>query len=367
MRELAAAVESVRPLVDVLEHPVRVASSKSSQWLLDRVTARLGAPSFALTAPDRLRPFERVVSDRLGLDRFWPVDRGLDVEAEVDRGRGQLCERVVVSSWDGEPIPAYAAGDPAAPAVVIASACGMPVRLAEPWIRGLSASYRVLTWESRGLFAENFAGATDVAAQVRDMVAVMDHFGVPVAHVVGLCGGAVLALVAAREHADRVSSLSLWHGDFELGDMVPKTDHQRDLQALMAMAARSRDSARGIQATLSRTMLAGTPPGLAHLVLYPYATPELLYRYCRLNGAIMSMDVRPMLDGVVQQALVVTSEDDHTAHPAGSRHVADRLARGRLHVTAHGDHLSVFEGTTVLAVAMDFLTAQRSVPGRAHS
>jgi hypothetical protein len=55
-------------------------SSTSDRWLFDRIAARLGAPRFLFTGPERLRPFERVVSSRLDLDRFPPL--GVDPTVE---------------------------------------------------------------------------------------------------------------------------------------------------------------------------------------------------------------------------------------------------------------------------------------------
>jgi pimeloyl-ACP methyl ester carboxylesterase len=83
-------------------------------------------------------------------------------------------------------------------------------------------------------------------------------------------------------------------------------------------------------------------PELAHLVLYPYANPELMYRYGKLNGSIMHTAVEPLLAEVRRPALVVTSEDDHTAHPEGSRRVAEALPGATLRVEPHGDHISLF-------------------------
>jgi 3-oxoadipate enol-lactonase len=223
----------------------------------------------------------------------------------------------------------------------------------------------VLTWESRGLFADtaDFDGATDVDAQTRDLFAVMDRFAVGSAHVVGLCGGAVVAVCAAAAEPDRISSLSLWHGDFDLGPDTPKTDHQRNLQALMGMATRTRVSASAIHATLCHSMSQNVPPDLAHLVLYPYATPELLFRYCQLNGAIMEEDISGKLARIGQPTLVVTSTDDSTAHPDSSREVAARLPNATLLVREHGDHISLFRGSArLLDAAVDFIS--RHAPQR---
>ncbi|GAB3555669.1 pimeloyl-ACP methyl ester carboxylesterase [Actinopolyspora lacussalsi] len=273
-----------------------------------------------------------------------------------------------VAAPDGALLPVRTAGDPDDPAVLLASACGMPAGLCDPWAGHLARDHYVLTWETRGMFGDERNGRTVCAAaefdrlgtgvehQVGDMLAVLDGYGIRDAHVMGLCGGAVLGLRMAADHPDRVTSLSLWHGDYELGADCPKTSHQRNLQALMEMAAESRDSAAMVQSTVRDTATDELPPEIAEMVRYPYRDSELLYRYCRLNGALMAHDVRGLLSRVEQPTLVVTSEDDHTAHPAGSHAVASGLPSAELYVAPHGNHLSLFAaGGELTEIAGRFL------------
>jgi 3-oxoadipate enol-lactonase len=381
---LAQALLSVRPLVHAMTGPVRVAAMTEGQptgagdaaglgtmaALLQRMTARLGMRELALQpgTPAGFTSFELVVSSRLALGADHWAGLSLpgatpDVAQGAAGGADGAVERIVddvvaqslqaavssvdVSSFDGARVRAYAGGMPGGKAVIIVSACGMPVDLSEGWLRHLMRSYRVLTWESRGLFGDSGdfdAVSHDVDAQAGDLLAVMDHFGVERAHLMGLCGGAVVAVTAAARSPERVSSLSLWHGDFELGAACPKTTHQQDVKQVMMMAGKSRGQAASLHKLFCRpSVLQSTRADVAHLVLYPYASGELLFRYGRLNGDIMDTNVEPLLPRVGQPTLVVTSEDDTTAHPAGSRHVAARLARATFHVEPHGDHLSVFD------------------------
>jgi 3-oxoadipate enol-lactonase len=389
---LARAVLSVKPLVNALDRPVRVASvsgPRSEEMaslpalvepgegsretagmarLLDRVAARLGAPQLALgpgLALADLDVFEHAVSHRLDLtlpgepERRVPVASLPEVDEVVDEvlraSLPQGCARAEVLSFDGAPLRAYALGERRDRAVIIASACGGPVDLTELWMRRLAAEHLVITWESRGLFAEtpDFDElAHDVTAQVADLFAVMDHFGVAGGHLMGLCGGAVIALAAAAAQPERASSLSLWYGDYELGPECPKTAHQQDLQSFLSMAGEDRMIAASLRRVFCRSLRGNSLPDLAHLILYPYASDELLFRYGRLNGSIMSTDVSPLLGRLSQSTLVVTSLDDTKAHPAGSRLVAAGLANAKLHVEPHGDHITLFHadpGITELA------------------
>lgn len=371
LARLAEAVLSLGPLLDVLP-PVTVPAGPRAGVLgplLEAVTRRLGSPAVAVTATvgagsGRPDTFGRVVADRLdlaglpftadgqveGADRLADV---VDEAAAADFGR--LCAPLDTRAPDGAALRAYTAGRPGERAVVLALAPGMPARLAERWIRELSRTHYVVTWESRGLFADPGEPAPpgyDVTAQAGDLLAVMDRAGAARVHVVGLCGGAVPAVTAAALHPDRISSLSLWHGDFDLGPDGPKTDHQRNLQALMEMVRSDPALAATIHETLCRSIGDSVPADLAHLVLYPYATLELFTRYCALNSAVMGEDIRPRLAGLDLPVLVVTSADDDTAHPGGSALVAAALPGAVSLVRPHGDHISVFRGEPELFDAL---------------
>ncbi|MEU9252783.1 alpha/beta hydrolase [Streptomyces sp. NPDC048270] len=372
LARLARAVLSLGPLLGVLP-PVTVPAGRRAGTvgpLLAAVTRRLGSPAVAVGAgPGQPDTFARVVADHLDLARLPFTEDGrvegadrladtVDEAAAADFGR--FCTRLDTRTPDGVPLRVYTAGRPGERAVALAPAPGMPARLAERWIRELARTHYVVTWESRGLFADPEEPAPPgygVSAQAGDLLAALDRAGAARAHVAGLCGGAVPAVAAAALHPDRITSLSLWHGDFDLGPDTPKTDHQRNLQALLSMACADPALAATIHETLCRSIGDNVPADLAHLVLYPYATVELFRRYSELNTAVMGEDLRPRLAGLGQPVLVVTSADDDTAHPEGSARVAAALPGAVSLVRPHGDHISVFRGEPELFDALaEFLT-----------
>ncbi|WP_226362226.1 alpha/beta fold hydrolase [Pseudonocardia sp. ICBG1142] len=344
--------------------------------LLDRVAAHADmAGRLVATSgdPDELGVFERVVSDHLALGAVpedvvsWP-DLDATAVAAVADGFDTVFHKQLVPGADGVLVQAYDSGPRDGPgedrspntsstATVLVPACGMPAALTESWMRRLAAGRRVVSWESRGLFgplAE--AGAVDTESQADDLFAVMDAFGLERADVVGLCGGAVIALAAAAAGPDRVASLSLWHGAYTFAGGGPRTRHQHDLMELMEIAALGRPAARSVQSAFGRLALTGIPPSIAHFALYPFANPELFYRYCRLNGRLARTDALAYLPRVSQRTLVVTSEDDHTAHSDGSRRIATELPRARLLIRRHGDHATLFQAhDDLVGVATDFM------------
>lgn len=357
--------------------PIRPERLPEAQELIDRVSHALGVPGVTvLPAPDRPTAVDLAIGRRLALRAPGPSATAGAYAAE-HAARAALTAfpgpATLLPARDGTPLRCWAAGPEDAPAVAIVSACGMPVGLAVRWLAALSTEYRVVTWESRGLFvpADDGAGGGGglgappdhgLDAQSDDLLAVLDGFGIAHAHALGLCGGAVLALAAAR--SERVTSLSLWHGDYELGDEAPKTAHQHDVAALLAMVGRGLPQATAMHRLMSRpSALEALRPDIAHYLIHPYATPELLHRYGLLNGAIMTADCRRLLDAP-QPTLVVTSDRDTTAHPAGSKAVARRLPRADLRVLPEGDHLTAFDaGDELVALAREFLRSV-TVPER---
>lgn len=345
----------------------RVAREVGLRQRVDVASAPGQAPSsFGLAVEHRIRgllrdagPFEAWVRD----------DGSATIEHAAARARDLAPRTVRVDTHDGLVLSAYTAGDRVRPPVVLVPPCGMPVELSRRWLRALGADHHVVTWESRGLFDRDDPRegmASGVADQAGDLVAVMDALDLPACHLMGLCGGASVALEAIHRHPERFASASLWHGDYDFGGDSIKTDHQRDVRALMELGASSLDRAASYQKLMQRpSALARIPERLAPMVLYPYATPALFHHYCRLNAAIMSFDITDLLGGIPQPTLVVTSRTDTTAHPAGSHRVARELARAHLVEEPTGDHLSLFDTSTRLTqLAVDFIAAQNSTtPG----
>ncbi len=383
---LVGALLSLRPITaamnrpveiapDVIEHyaPLRVETGEGEVAAFDLVAEVLGLPGFVASGEEAATGvFDRVATERIrSACGSEPLPAGPPLgREEFDRLVGEALDlgdvrrvhgRRMVTAPDGVLIPAYSSGDPAAPPVIIVPATGMPVELSVPWITALAATFHVMTWENRGLFPGQVAAGDSLGqgldAQAGDLIAVLDAFGVAEAHVFGLCSGAGIALAAAAEHPERIGSISLWHGDFELGSDSLKTIHQRDLEALMTEVALGTVSAESVHATIGQVLLESTPMDLAHLVLYPYASPDLLHRYCQAISVGMRTDVQGYLPRIKQPALVVTSRNDTTAHPAGSLAVARELSGAFLHVAPEGDHLTLFRAAPELvALARDFVS-----------
>jgi 3-oxoadipate enol-lactonase len=252
---------------------------------------------------------------------------------------------------DGTVVTAVEAGPRAAPCVLISPPCALSYRLSLPWLRALRSSYHCVIMQTRGTSGrierpEDFDGrGSSVADQVADLLALTEELATGPVHLMGICGGAAVALAAAAQEPSRVRSLSLWHADLELGDEAAKTDQQINLRALLDLASESRGTAAWLRAKLTSGPMTGVPDRIGPLVVRPYATDELFYRYAKLNGPVMHWDSRPAAARLDQPCLIVTSADDDIAHPAGSRRLAEIMPGARLVTNEHGTHLDAFQAT----------------------
>ena len=270
--------------------------------------------------------------------------------------------RHLIRRPDGSVISVVAAGPPDAPCVLISPPCALSYRLSLPWLTALRRSCRCVIMQTRGTterigdVADFDRRGYDLDRQVADLLAVVGELAAGPVHLMGICGGAAVALAAAARSPAQVRSLSLWHADLDLGGEAEQTDHQANLRALLDLAVESRDTAAWLRGKLTSGPMTGVPERIGPLVVQPYATAELFYRYAKLAGTAMHWDARRAAAGLGQPCLVVTSEDDETAHPAVSRRVAAILGHARLEVAEHGTHLDAFRATAgQVACLMSFL------------
>lgn|GEM_PF-2854533 len=307
-------------------------------------------PDHAVTAlASRIRRAQRAPE----LARLTSAEAAATARRIRDEGRAGLREHAVRRP-DGTVLTAVAAGPPAAPCVLISAPPGLDHRLSLPWLRALGGDLHCAVLETRGTSEpitdpEDFdRRGTGLDSQAEDLLAVAAELAGGAVHLMGLCGGVAVALQAAAARPDLVGSVSAWHADLELGADVPKSDQQENLRAVLDVAGESRDTAAWLRGRLTSGPMTGVPEEVGPLVVRPYATPELFYRYARLTTAGMRQDSRRAAAALAgRRCLVVTSEDDATTHPAGSRRLAELVPGARLVTSPHGSgtHLDAFRAS----------------------
>ncbi|MFC6338854.1 alpha/beta fold hydrolase [Pseudomonas sp. CCM 7891] len=334
-------------------------SVRATERAVNTALARIGVRTvqYLHGGEDQLSSFEIFISKKICEALDFSYDRFDDVETVKEFGRlvrqfdfsGAVpdVEALHLITCDNVALSVRASANRQRPAIVLALPCGMPFDLCRDWFNALSERFFVVTWETRGLFGSCTTFdqlSVDTDAQVGDLINVMNHYELPDAHLMGICGGAVIALSAAAAHSSRVSSLSLWHGDYNLGDNNLRTAHQQNFEWLMETAAVDRNEASDLQALfLDQATLASIPESIAHVALYPYANEELFYRYARLNDALNKTELQSRLEQINVPTLVVAGDADETTHIGGSRHIAGAISDSTFHIVPNGSHLEFFE------------------------
>jgi len=312
----------------------------------------------------------------------WRVDdqamTGLVVEGvreQQKRSVDHVFSRALVTSFDGEELITYQAGQQHEDTVILSPACGMPSELSTPVARRLSDSRRVLTWETRGVPSPVRPGSLaryDVDAQAGDLMHMVERSGAGSVDVVAWCSGVQAAVRAALLHPTRIRSLVLMNGSYTDID-APATAFQTNMYEAMKEIAVSEERAQFFHRVLFRsrralssedersagdrstTILSSTDPELLHLTSLPFADPSSMYRYGKLITGVMDAPMSAWLPRVRQPILFITCGKDCTTHPEGTRRAALIAQRGELVELPDADHFALYKLPEVAVRVAAFL------------
>jgi pimeloyl-ACP methyl ester carboxylesterase len=325
--------------------------------VLDAIGAAggLATPQVVAGAPGDVSSLDVALSRYLDPDGdLWPaiaacpVDRVPAVVAGQDTTTTPARHRI--AGYGTPRFTTFTRGDSDADAVVIVPPCGVPATAFHPFLIALSDRYLVLTYENPYLFAERgtlnepMGDLDEDAAMVR---AALDEHGIARAHLVGICGGAPVALAAAGHPA--VVSVTVCHPDLNFGAAVERSRFQKHFQGMLAEARSSGGrTAETHRLFLDPDSLFGIPERLAPFILYPYADVELFRRYATINHGFMAYDANAAASELDRPLLILTSASDRMTHPAGARRLHELVAGSVLQERDSGSHHDVLLPTPVL-------------------
>lgn len=348
---------------------------RNAARLIERAFSAAGAGHIDVAGRAAAAPtsFERLLGQRVSAALSYRYDRWI-TEDEMDEALAmiedfhfeqpmQRGQRRLLDVAGGVQVSTYTSIATGKPPVLMVLPCGMPFGLCRDWFDLLSRDYSVLTWESRGLFgvaADLDCIDLGLDSQLADLFGLLGHHGVSGVHVMGFCGGAVLAMRAVQRQPERFHSMSLWYGDYHVADRGLRTHHQKNFDWLMSEAGESRSQAVELHKMFSDPAILSTvPERIAHWALYPYANPELLYRYARLNSSLNDEDVTASLPELKLPTLVVAGDSDSTTNSGASAFVAAGLPQARFELERNGNHQEFFSAPQMSCeLALRFLSEQ---------
>jgi 3-oxoadipate enol-lactonase len=210
--------------------------------------------------------------------------------------------------------------------------------------------FKVITFDNRGSGqSDKPAAGYSISVMAADTLALMDHLGVPQAHLLGVSMGALIALEIALNHPARINKLIL-------GAAFSKIDQKNG-------------------PTLEMRRLFGLP---LRKMLNPMADLMLNHWFCRalllplaglknraadLNSldlkiqACLNYDVNQRLGELKCPALVICGSADRLIWPSSSVEIAQHIPQSRLLEIAGGSHLLFIEKSRQFNQAvLDFLS-----------
>ncbi|MCL2914491.1 alpha/beta fold hydrolase [Shewanella corallii] len=297
---------------------------------------------------------------------------------ELDaQAKGQQMRRHQISSWDDEVLTVHSLGSPDNPAIIIANAYGMPVDFVTPLARRLSKSHFVLTWDTRwvpALTREFEADKCNSLTHAKDVIAIMDEFGLPTAAITGWSSGVQTCLRALHEYPHRLSCGILLNGGVSLRQPdLPVSQFEENLKSLLPKISANRrmaefycqliygnlDADKADEKAID-SVLTSTDPHLLYMTSMPFRNAESLYRYANMMHTMFNEREDAFTRGIKAPVMVLGCEQDEVTHPELARALAHRLPRGELVMLSDAGHFAQYYDAGIAKMLAEF--AIRSQP-----
>jgi pimeloyl-ACP methyl ester carboxylesterase len=274
----------------------------------------------------------------------------------------------MIPSFDGTKLAVRAAGDPAAPVVLLAHGFSLDMSVwCDVWPE-LAGTDRVVTFDFRSHGASERAALGDLSlrAMGRDIAAVLDVVAPDrPAVVVGHSMGAVAILALAEQRPElfgpRISGVALigaGSSDLLKGAMGSVTELLRPRVGSLQTAARRVDGIRravlasplGVSGVVARVTQFGpnAPKRVVdHVVALARRTASEVWTDALPE--LMEMDLRHAVPRVRVPAVVLVGEHDRVTPPAGAIALAAALPEGRFVLIPNAGHIPMLEAPDAVA------------------
>lgn len=204
----------------------------------------------------------------------------------------------------------------------------------EPLTAPLSAAYRVITFDNRGIGESDAPrGPYDTATMAADAVGVLDALGVRRAHVMGASLGGMIAQMVALDHPERVDRLILACTTPGGADAYPLPEATADLIREAANLPYEESIRRFTANAL------GTTGPLEEIVARRLARPQDPAAWQAQAAASMSHDALARLGEIGVPTLVLHGTADRVVDPRNAPLLAERIAGAQLELLPGLGHL----------------------------
>jgi pimeloyl-ACP methyl ester carboxylesterase len=208
----------------------------------------------------------------------------------------------------------------------------------EPITGPLATSYRVITFDNRGIGGSDAPpGPYDTATMAADAVGVLDELGIRRAHVMGASLGGMIAQMLALEHPDRVDRLILACTTPGGADAYPLPAATLELIRTAADLPYEEAVRR-----FTANALATTGP-LEELVARRLSAPQDPVAWQAQSAASLTHDTSARLGDVTAPTLVLHGTADRVVDPRNATLLVERIPGARLEWLDGLGHLFFWE------------------------
>lgn len=246
-------------------------------------------------------------------------------------------------------------GEPGRPWIVLSNSLGADLSMWDAQAAMLARTHRVLRYDTRGHGRSSLGSApVTMMRLVADVVALLDHFEIERADVMGLSLGGMTALGLGLDHPKRVRRLVCAAAR---ADTAPAA---AEAWTARIAAAEAGGMAAVAEATLERWFTPATRAQRQEIVdrvrAVFLATPVKGYAACA--EAIKHLAYGPRLPSLSAPALFVAGEADVAAPPEVMRRMADTSPLGSFEIIAEAAHLiNIEQADTFDTIVSRFLAA----------
>ena len=244
------------------------------------------------------------------------------------------------------------------PALVLANGLGGPVGAFRHQVAHFGRSFRVITWDYRGLYGSRSDAAidrVDVAAHADDLERVLDALVIENAVFIGWSMGVQVVLELIARSPKRASHLVLMSGAYRRPfSNVRLPGAEQWLSPLIGGALGNTALVSRVVERLARSRRAANAVRRLRIVHPRFDTDELLALaeqfttidfdvYFRTLRALNDHDGTRALERMTAPSLVITGSRDLIVPPSAARDLASRLPGGELFVVPDGTHYAPAE------------------------
>jgi len=246
-------------------------------------------------------------------------------------------------------------GNPHGEPLLFSNSLGTTHELWRPQVEGLSASFRIIRYDTRG------HGASDaprdeytIDALGRDAIAILDAAGVERADVCGLSLGGLTAMWLGVNAPERVRSLILSSTAARIGS-VSMWD-ERIAQVEAAGVASLADAAMGRWFTAG--FLAAQPATVSVYHRLLSSTPAAGYKGC--CAALRDADLREAIRTIAAPVLVIVGREDPVTPPSDAEDIRARIPGARAALLDAAHIANVEQASAFNDLVSSFITRQQS-------